>query len=124
MGGGGGRQDWLWGWSLRTHTHSCAVPELSQPIYPHIHTFSLSPTHASAHPHFFRSNLEFSQYVRDEGYQIIPIKHEHQLAYACNVLNLGEGRLISVHAPTARQIVKFPSFRVRGVHRACTGGSY
>lgn len=65
------------------------------------------PTHAP------RSNIEFSEFVRNEGYQIIPIKHEHQLAYACNVLNLGEGRLISVHAPTARQIVKFPTFRVR-----------
>lgn len=46
-----------------------------------------------------------------EGFTIIPICHEHQLAYACNVLNLGNGRIISVHAPSARQIVKHPAFK-------------
>jgi hypothetical protein len=46
-----------------------------------------------------------------EGFTIIPISAEHQLAYACNVLNLGNGRIISVHAPSARQIVKHPAFK-------------
>lgn len=46
-----------------------------------------------------------------EGYSILPISHEHQLAYACNVLNLGNGRVISVHAPSARQIVSHPAFK-------------
>ena len=46
-----------------------------------------------------------------EGYSIIPIAHEHQLAYACNVLNLGGSRVISVHAPSARQIVSHPAFK-------------
>lgn len=45
-----------------------------------------------------------------EGFTIIPIKAEHQLAYACNVLNLGKGRIISVHAPSAREIVKHEGF--------------
>ncbi len=57
-----------------------------------------------------RQGIEFSQYVREEGYHIIPISHEHQLQYACNVLNLGESRIVSVHAESARQIVKSPYF--------------
>lgn len=60
--------------------------------------------------------------MKDEGFSIIPITHEHQLAYACNVLNLGNGRIISVHPPSARQIVKHPAFKgdvqVRGGGRA------
>jgi N-dimethylarginine dimethylaminohydrolase len=55
--------------------------------------------------------VEFSVFIRGEGYDIIPIKHEHQLAYACNVLNLGKGRIISVHAPSAREIVKHEAFK-------------
>lgn len=31
--------------------------------------------------------------------------------YACNILNLGNGRILSVHAPTARQIVLDPAFK-------------
>jgi N-dimethylarginine dimethylaminohydrolase len=46
-----------------------------------------------------------------EGYSIIPISGEHQLAYGCNVLNLGGSRIISVHAASARQIVKHPGFK-------------
>lgn len=30
--------------------------------------------------------------------------------YACNVLNLGDSKIISVHAGTARQIVRDPNF--------------
>lgn len=59
-----------------------------------------------------RHGIEFSTFIRDEGFHIIPIKNEHQLAYACNILNLGDSRIISVHAPSARQIVKSPYFKV------------
>eukprot|EP00798_Chlamydomonas_sp_ICE-L_P013898 gene13898-19825_t len=52
-----------------------------------------------------------NQYIRDEGYNIIPISNAHQLAYGCNVLNLGDSRIISVHSPSARQIVKSPYFK-------------
>lgn len=58
-----------------------------------------------------KQGVEFSQYMRDQGYHIIPIKSEHQLQYACNTLNLGNGHVISVHAPSARQIVKDEVFR-------------
>jgi N-dimethylarginine dimethylaminohydrolase len=45
------------------------------------------------------------------SYNIIPIKNEHQLAYACNVLNLGDSRVVSVHPESARQIVKSQHFK-------------
>lgn len=57
-----------------------------------------------------REGVEFSAFIRGEGYAIIPISHEHQLQYACNVLNLGESRIVSVHAASARQIVRDPRF--------------
>jgi arginine deiminase len=34
-----------------------------------------------------------------EGYSIIPIKGQHQLEYACNVLNLGGSRIIRWGVP-------------------------
>ncbi|KAF5833023.1 hypothetical protein DUNSADRAFT_10768 [Dunaliella salina] len=58
-----------------------------------------------------RQGLELASFVREEGYNIIPIKAEHQLAYACNVLNLGGSRIISVHASSARQMVRSPHFK-------------
>ncbi len=54
--------------------------------------------------------MEFAAYVTGEGFSIIPISNDHQLAYACNVLNLGDSRIVSVHAPSARQIVRDPRF--------------
>jgi arginine deiminase len=57
-----------------------------------------------------RQGVEFSAYMRENGYNIIPIQAKHQLEYACNVLNLGEQRIIAVHPEAARQIVKSPHF--------------
>ncbi|KAK9829371.1 hypothetical protein WJX72_005446 [[Myrmecia] bisecta] len=57
-----------------------------------------------------REKVEFSRYMRENGYHIIPVKAADQLVYACNVLNLGDSRIISVHPPTARQIVRDPHF--------------
>lgn len=57
-----------------------------------------------------QSGVEFSAYMRSNGYHIVPINPKHQLEYACNILNLGDGRIISVHPQAARQIVKFPHF--------------
>jgi len=58
----------------------------------------------------FRHDVEFSEFIKEEGYTIIPISGEDQLAYGCNVLNLGKGKIISVHPGTARQIVRCPEF--------------
>lgn len=57
-----------------------------------------------------RSDVEFSSYMKENGFEIIPIKAQHQLEYACNILNLGGERIISVHPETARQIVRSPHF--------------
>ena len=40
-----------------------------------------------------------------------PSHTQDQLLYGCNVLNLGNSKVISVHAGTARQIVRDPKFR-------------
>lgn len=58
-----------------------------------------------------RSSVEFASYMRGEGFSIIPISAKDQLQYACNVLNLGDSRIISVHAGSARQIVKSDCFK-------------
>lgn len=57
-----------------------------------------------------RKDVEFSQYLRDNGFNIIPVEPQHQLEYACNILNLGDQRIISVHPEAARKIVRSPFF--------------
>lgn len=57
-----------------------------------------------------RSGVEFSAYVQEEGYKIIPVNREEQLKYACNVLNLGEGKLVSVNVPFSREMARSPYF--------------
>ena len=57
-----------------------------------------------------RQSIEFSAYMESNGFKIIPIAAKDQLEYACNVLNLGNERIISVHQSTARQIVRSPHF--------------
>jgi N-dimethylarginine dimethylaminohydrolase len=49
--------------------------------------------------------------LQDEGYAIMPVSSEDQLKYGCNCLNLGAGRIVSVHEDTARQIVNFEGFK-------------
>jgi len=58
-----------------------------------------------------RAGVEFAAYMRGRGFHIIPVPSEDQLAYGCNCLNLGGGKIISVHAGTARSIVRDPHFR-------------
>lgn len=58
-----------------------------------------------------RGDIEFSAFMREMGFHIIPIKSEHQLEYACNILNLGNERIISVHPETARDIVRSEHFK-------------
>lgn len=58
-----------------------------------------------------RADIEFSEYMENEGFHIIPISAEDQLQYACNVLNLGDGRVISVHAKSARQMIRSGEFK-------------
>lgn len=66
----------------------------------HIHAYPANPL-----PLQLRiSNMEFSAYIRSKGYNIIPISGEDQLKYGCNILNLGQSTVLSVHEKTARQV--------------------
>ena len=60
-----------------------------------------------------QSTVEFSAYVRANGFKIIPVSSAQQLAYGCNVLNLGHSNIIAVHEETARVIAQSPHFRGR-----------
>jgi len=58
-----------------------------------------------------KKNIEFSVYLHNEcGYNIITLTKQEQLAYACNCLNLGGGRILSCHLESARRIVRSPFF--------------
>lgn len=58
-----------------------------------------------------RKGVEFSQYMRDQGYTIITVSSEEQLNYGCNVLNLGAANIISIEKATARRIASSPHFK-------------
>lgn len=51
-----------------------------------------------------KEEVEFSRYVRGLGWNIIEVSGEEQLKYGCNVLNLGNGRIVSSEKETARRI--------------------
>lgn len=55
-------------------------------------------------------NNEFSTYVQSKGFNIIPITCQDQLKYGCNVLNLGQERILSVNATCSRQLVRSSHF--------------
>ena len=57
-----------------------------------------------------RKDVEFSEYLKENGFKIIPVTAAEQLQYACNVVNLGSSCILSCHAPTARKICQSPHF--------------
>lgn len=57
-----------------------------------------------------KRQVEFSEYVKQEGYYIIPITDKQQRAYGINFLNLGNGYIISVDQSTARTMLKCKQF--------------
>ena len=58
-----------------------------------------------------RSGMEFSAYLKSEGFNIIAISREMQLDYGCNALNLGRGNVLTCHAGAARVIARSPHFK-------------
>ncbi|CAG9464079.1 unnamed protein product [Pedinophyceae sp. YPF-701] len=60
--------------------------------------------------HLEREGVEFAEYVRAQGYSIIPVPGKDQLLYGCNVLNLGNSTILAVHDKTARNIARSPQF--------------
>eukprot|EP01010_Urceolus_cornutus_P003861 NODE_570_length_1527_cov_155.816644_g431_i0.p2 GENE.NODE_570_length_1527_cov_155.816644_g431_i0~~NODE_570_length_1527_cov_155.816644_g431_i0.p2 ORF type:complete len:229 (-),score=52.19 NODE_570_length_1527_cov_155.816644_g431_i0:30-716(-) len=57
-----------------------------------------------------RSDIEFSKFVADEGFHIITVTGDEQLAYGCNALNMGGDRVIAVNASVARKMARDPVF--------------
>ena len=57
-----------------------------------------------------KKDVEFSKYLKDEGFTIIPITEQEQAEYGINFLNLGNENIISVHKGTATKIIKSGKF--------------
>ena len=55
--------------------------------------------------------VEFSEFLQLNGFNIIPISPQQQLEYACNILNLGDGNILSAHAESARHLCRSPHFK-------------
>jgi len=60
--------------------------------------------------HLTKHDVEFSQYLIDEGYSLIPITDENQRNYGCNCLNIGNGTIITVDKTTSKTLAKSPYF--------------
>lgn len=58
-----------------------------------------------------RSDIEFSRYMTEAGFNIITVSGEEQLAYGCNGLNLGNNHLVSIEKRVARRIACSPLFK-------------
>eukprot|EP01119_Soliformovum_irregulare_P002721 TRINITY_DN1297_c0_g1_i1.p1 TRINITY_DN1297_c0_g1~~TRINITY_DN1297_c0_g1_i1.p1 ORF type:complete len:907 (-),score=155.10 TRINITY_DN1297_c0_g1_i1:52-2682(-) len=57
-----------------------------------------------------KHDVEFSLYLRQEGWSVIPVTEEHQAQYGCNGLNLGNGKIISVDKSTAKHLARSDKF--------------
>jgi hypothetical protein len=52
-----------------------------------------------------RTDIELARYVREEGYQIVPVTVEQQGNYGINFLNVGESTIVGVDESTARTLL-------------------
>lgn len=57
-----------------------------------------------------REAVEFSRYMQEKGFKIIPVTDDEQLRYGCNVLNLGHGRIVSIERNVGRRIATSEHF--------------
>jgi hypothetical protein len=57
-----------------------------------------------------KRDIELSEFIQQEGYNIIPVTNAEQFAYGLNYLNIGKSNIISVHEPTARKMLQSPYF--------------
>ena len=55
--------------------------------------------------------VEFSEFLQRNGFNIIQVSPQQQLEYACNILNLGNGNILSAHAESARALCRSPHFK-------------
>ena len=87
------------------------VMQTSSPIHRLVDEYKLDPI--TRRYHCLSQDIEFSSYVRSKGFQIVPVSREDQLRYACNVLNLGHGQILSADATAGRKMVRSPFFQGR-----------
>jgi len=59
----------------------------------------------------FRHDVEFLQYIEQQGYTVITLSNDMQIAYGCNGLNLGNNTLITVDRTTAKFIARTRKFQ-------------
>lgn len=57
-----------------------------------------------------RRDVEFAEYLRAEGYHIVPFSDEDQRRYGINFINLGNNTIISVDEPSARKLLSDDHF--------------
>eukprot|EP00768_Dysnectes_brevis_P002499 gnl/Dysnectes_brevis/1876_a2156_1864.p1 GENE.gnl/Dysnectes_brevis/1876_a2156_1864~~gnl/Dysnectes_brevis/1876_a2156_1864.p1 ORF type:complete len:566 (+),score=248.86 gnl/Dysnectes_brevis/1876_a2156_1864:109-1806(+) len=58
-----------------------------------------------------RANIELGEYLRSNGFDLIPLPGDFQLAYGCNMLNLGNSNVLTVHSASAELIRAHPKFK-------------
>uniref|UniRef100_A0A7R9SVT1 Arginine deiminase n=1 Tax=Polyblepharides amylifera TaxID=1486889 RepID=A0A7R9SVT1_9CHLO len=58
-----------------------------------------------------REGVEFSRYLKENGFTIIPLSRQQQLEYGCNMLNLGNGDIIACHSDACREVIKSGAFK-------------
>lgn len=58
----------------------------------------------------YRHDIEFLEYVEAEGYHVITLSNDMQIAYGCNGLNLGNNTLVTVDRMTAKFIARTAGF--------------
>lgn len=59
-------------------------------------------------------DVEFSQYLRDQGYEVVPIPEECQRGYGINFVNLGNSHLVCCDQKTKALLEAHPQFRADG----------
>eukprot|EP00002_Diphylleia_rotans_P015689 TRINITY_DN303_c0_g1_i5.p1 TRINITY_DN303_c0_g1~~TRINITY_DN303_c0_g1_i5.p1 ORF type:complete len:837 (-),score=166.55 TRINITY_DN303_c0_g1_i5:343-2853(-) len=57
-----------------------------------------------------RNDVEYGQYLTDNGYQLIHLSNQNQFDYGCNGLNIGNGHLFMVDKASAKKVARSPHF--------------
>ncbi|GAM26969.1 hypothetical protein SAMD00019534_101440 [Acytostelium subglobosum LB1] len=60
-----------------------------------------------------RHDVEFSQYLIEQGYELLYVTDQNQKDYGCNGLNIGNGKFIVVDQATAKTVARKTSSSVK-----------
>lgn len=61
-----------------------------------------------------RVDVEFSEYLRENGFHIIELPSAFQEDFGINFVSMGNGKLIAIHRPSAELIAADPVFQANG----------